>query len=180
MTVPSPSAGPLALRVRRGRNALALVLLVALSALALYVAYTERASLGLSHWWVAVFPTLAVITAYRLVRPRVPLALDAEGLRVASGSTLLGLRTTIDWRAVKRLRVTAAGLLLVELRDSERWARDKPWLVRANMRTNERKSNAAVVQPLRELSGTPQDIVAALRAASPVRVDAPEGMRGPA
>ena len=156
----------------------ALVLLVTLSGLALYVAYAERASLGLSHWWVAVFPALTVLTAYRLVRPRLPLVLDAEGLRVASGSNLLGLRTTIDWRAVKRMRVTATGLLLVELRDAERWAQDKPWLVRANIRTNERKHKAAVVQPLRELAGAPSDIVARLRAAAPVRVDAPEGMKG--
>ncbi|MBW3568493.1 MAG: tRNA lysidine(34) synthetase TilS, partial [Proteobacteria bacterium] len=53
---------------------------------------------------------------------RVPLALDAAGVRVATGHTLLGLRTTIPWSQVKRLRVTAAGMLLIEMRDSARWA----------------------------------------------------------
>ena len=178
MTVPTSSGDVVVFPVRRGRNAAALVLLVVLSALALYVAYMERGRLGLSHWWVAVFPVLAALTAYRLIRPRVPLVLDSKGLHVVSGSTLIGLRTTIEWRAVKRLRVTAPGLLLVELRDSERWALDKPWLVRANIRTNERKNQAAVVQPLRELSGHPRDIVLQLQRAAPVRVDAPEGLKG--
>ena len=81
----------LALPVRRGRNAVALVALLVLTGLAFYVANTERATLGAGHWWVLVFPSLA-------------------------------LRATFEWSSVKRLRVTAAGLLLVELKDSERWS----------------------------------------------------------
>lgn len=164
--------------MRRGRNAAALVLLLVLSGAALYVAYVERATLGLSHWWVAVFPVLTAITAYRLVRPRLPLVLDGEGVHVVSGSSLIGLRTTIDWRAIKRMRVTGAGMLLIELRDAQRWTQDKPWLVRANIRTNERKTKAAVVQPMRELAGDPHDIVRRLQDAAPVRVDVPEGLKG--
>jgi hypothetical protein len=154
------------------------VLLLVLTGLALYVVSAEGEALSWSHWWVPVFPLLAALTAYRLFRPRVPLALDEQGVAVAGGTALIGLRTRIEWRAIKRLRVTAAGLLLIELRDSDRWSADKPWLVRANMRTNERKFKAAVVQPLRELQGTAQEIVTRLQSAAPVRVDAPQGLKG--
>lgn len=171
------TAGTLALPVRKGRNAAAFVLLLVLTGLALYVAYDEREQLDLSYWWVAVFPLLLLITGFRLARPRVPLALDEHGMRVESGNSLLGLRTAIEWSAIKRLRVTAAGLILVELRNSETWVEGRPWLVRANVRANERKVKAAVVQPLRELAGTPTQIVEQLRAAAPVRVEVPEGMR---
>lgn len=166
--------------VRRGRNAAAFVLLLVLSGAAVYVAYAERETLGLGHWWVAVFPVLLAITAYRLFRPRVPLLLDREGVHVVNGHTLLGLRTMIDWRAVKRMRITPTGTLLIELRDSARWTADKPWLVRANIRTNERKSSAAVVQPLRELEGTAAEIARRLRAAAPVKVEVPDGLKGQA
>ena len=166
---------PVAFPVRRGRNAAALVLLLVLSGLALYVAYNERANLSLSYWWVLVFPALTLITAYRLVRPRVPLLLDADGVHARTGHSLLGLRATVGWRDIKRIRVTAGGMILIEVRDSERWAADKSWLVRANMRTAERKSKAAIVQPLRELAGTPEAIVGTLRSAARVRVEAPEG-----
>lgn len=171
------TGGRLELPVRRGRNAAALVLLLALSSLALYVAYQERAQLGPSYWWVAMFPLLAAVTAFRLVRPRIPIRLDEHGMRVASGMSLLGLRTAIEWSAIKRLRITAGGMLLVELRNTEAWADGRPWLVRANMRANERKVKAAVVQPLRELAGTPAQIVMQLKQAAPVPVEAPAGLR---
>jgi len=148
-----------------------------LTTLAFYVAFSERDELGVQHWWVLVFPALAVVTAYRLVRPRVPLVLDHSQLRVDAGQTLLRMRTSIDWNAVKRIRVTAAGLVLIELRDWQRWSADKPWLVRANMRTNSRKFNAAVVQPLRELQGSPAAVVSRIAAVAPVKVDAPEGWK---
>lgn len=179
MTVTRQS-GPAQFPVRQGRNILALSLLVPLTVAALVVAYQQRADLGPDHWWVLVFPTLAAATAYRIVRRRIPLTLDERGLTLATGHTVLGLRTTIPWTQVKRARVTAGGLLLFELRDAAGWAADKPWLVRANLRTNERKYNAAVVQPLRELAGTPQQIVERVQAAAPVRVDAPEALRMPA
>lgn len=159
--------------VRRGRNAAALVLLVVLSALAFWVAFQQRADLGLGHWWVPVFPVLAIITAYRHVRPRVPLVLDAAGLAVSTGTAPMGLRAHIPWSSVKRLRVTAMGMLLVELKTGDTWVQSQPWLVRANVRANENKSKAAVVQPLRELQGSPETIIEALRAAAPVPVDAP-------
>ena len=168
---------PVRFEVRQGRNLLALAVLLPLTVAALVVAYQQRAELGPGHWWVLVFPTLAAATAYRIVRRRVPLALDADGIRLATGHTVLGLRTSIPWSQVKRMRVTAAGMLLIEMRDSAGWAADQPWLVRANLRTNERKYRAAVIQPLRELSGTPQQIVQRLQAAAPVRVDAPEALR---
>lgn len=167
----------MALPVRRGRNAVALVALVVLTGLALFVAYAERDTIGPGHWWVLVFPALALATAYRQVRPRVPMILDSEGIHVVTGLPVLGLRATFDWAAVKRLRVTAAGLLLVELKDSERWSQDRPWLVRANVRANQRRMNAAVVQPLRELAGRPEHIVGQVRAVAPVRLDAPEALR---
>jgi hypothetical protein len=163
--------------VRQGRNVLALVILLPLTAAALAVGYDQRAELGPQHWWIAVFPLLAAATAYRLVRRRVPLTVSDDGLRLATGHTLLGLRAAIPWSQVLRLRVTAAGLLLVEMRNAESWAADQPWLVRANLRTNERKYGAAVVQPLRELAGTPEQIIARLHEASPVRLDAPEALR---
>ena len=169
----------LLLPVRRGRNAVALVALIILTGAALWVAYQERATLGAGHWWVAVFPVLALVTAYRQVRPRVPMVLDAEGIHVVTGLPVLGLRTTFDWPAVKRLRVTAAGLLLVELKDWERWTQGRPWLVRANVRANERRMNAAVIQPLRELAGRPEHIISQLREVAPVRVDAPAKLRVP-
>ena len=171
---------PVQFQVRQGRNLLALAVLLPLTLTALFVAYQQRAELGPGHWWVLVFPILAGATAYRIVRQRVPLALDADGVRLATGHTVLGLRTTIPWSQVKRMRVTAAGMLLIEMRDSAGWAADKPWLVRANLRTNERKYNAAVIQPLRELAGTPQQIVQRLTEAAPVRVEAPEALRTPA
>ena len=171
------TAGTLTLPVRKGRNAAAFVLLLVLTCLALYVAYTERAQLDLSYWWVGVFPLLLLLTGFRLVRPRVPIALDEQGMHVQSGHTLLGLRTAIEWPAIKRMRVTAAGMLLVELRNSEAWVEGRPWLVRANVRANERKVKAAVVQPLRELAGTPAQIIQQLTDAAPVRVEVPEGMR---
>ena len=173
------TAGRLTLPVRKGRNAAAFVLLLVLTGLALYVAYDEREQLDLSYWWVAVFPLLLLVTGFRLVRPRVPIVLDEHGMRVVSGMSLIGLRTAIEWAAIKRLRVTAAGLLLVELRNSEAWVEGRPWLVRANVRANERKVKAAVVQPLRELAGTPAQIITQLQEAAPVRVDVPEGMRSP-
>lgn len=172
------TAGTLTLPVRKGRNAAAFVLLLVLTGLALYVAYTEREQLDLSYWWVAVFPLLLAVTGFRLWRPRVPIAIDEQGMRVQSGHSLLGLRTAIEWSAIKRLRVTARGMILVELRNSEAWVEGRPWLVRANVRANERKFKAAVVQPMRELAGGPAHIVGQLTAAAPVRVDAPEGMRG--
>ena len=171
---------PVQFPVRQGRNILALAILVPLTVTALFVAYQQRAELGPDDWWVLVFPALTAATAYRVANRRVPLALDADGVRVATGHTLLGLRTTIPWAQVKRVRVTAAGMLLIEMRDSAGWAADKPWLVRANLRTNERKYSAAVIQPLRELAGTPQQIVEQVRAAAPVRVDAPKALRMPA
>ena len=100
-------------------------------------------------------------------------------MRVATGHRLLGLRAEIPWREVKQMRIIASGLLLIELHDSARWASDQPWLVRANLRTNERRFSAAVVQPLRELAGTTSEILARLRATAPVKVSAPEGMGGP-
>jgi hypothetical protein len=172
-------AGPVEFAVRQGRNLLALAVLLPLTVAALVVAYQQRAELGLDDWWVLVFPALAAATAYRVVRRRVPLALGPDGVRVATGHTLLGLRTTIPWSQVKRMRITAAGMLLIEMRDSAGWAADKPWLVRANLRTNERKYKAAVIQPLRELAGPPQQIVERLQTAAPVRVDAPEALRMP-
>lgn len=174
----SRTAGTLTLPVRKGRNTAAFVLLLVLTVLALYVAYGERDQLDASYWWVAVFPLLLLITGYRLVRPRVPIALDDHGMRVQSGHSLLGLRTAIEWAAIKRLRITAAGMLLIELRNSEAWVQGRPWLVRANVRANERKVKAAVVQPLRELAGTPAEIIGQLTAAAPVRVEVPEGMKG--
>ena len=171
------TAGNLVLPVRKGRNAAAFVLLLALTGLALYVAYDEREQLDLSYWWVAVFPLLLVVTGVRLIRPKVPIRLDEHGLHVVSGMSLLGLRATIEWAAIKRLRVTASGLLTVELRNSEAWVEGRPWLVRANIRANERKLKAAVAQPLRELAGTPAQIITRLQEAAPVRVDVPEGMR---
>jgi hypothetical protein len=170
---------PVQFQVRQGRNLLALAILLPLTVAALTVAYQQRADLGPGHWWVLVFPALASATAYRIANRRVPLSLDADSVRVSTGHTLLGLRTTIPWAQVKRIRVTAAGMLLIEMRDSARWATDKPWLVRANLRTNERKYHAAVIQPLRELAGTPQQIVERVQAAAPVRVDAPEALRAP-
>ena len=154
------------------------MLLLVLSGLALYVAYDEREQLDISYWWVAVFPLLTAVTGYRLVRPRVPIVLDEQGMHVVSGATLLGLRTAIEWPAIKRMRITAAGLLLVELRNSDAWVEGRPWLVRANIRANERKVKAAVAQPLRELAGSPAQIIQQLRAAAPVRIDVPEGMAG--
>lgn len=151
--------------------------LVALSGAALWVAYQERATLGPGHWWVAVFPLLTLVTAYRQVRPRVPMAMDADGIHVVTGLPVLGLRATFDWPSIKRLRVTAAGLLLVELKNSERWVEEQPWLVRANIRANERRMNAAVIQPLRELAGRPEQIVTRVKAVAPVRLDAPAGLR---
>ena len=171
------AALPETFEVRQGRNLLALAVLVPLTVAALVVGYDQRAELGLDDWWILVFPFLSGATAYRLIRRRTPLVLDAEGLTLATGHTVLGLRTRVPWSQVKRMRVTAAGLLLIELRNAERWAADEAWLVRANLRTNERKYNAAVVQPLRELAGAPAEIVARLSAASPVRVDAPEALR---
>lgn len=162
--------------VRAGRNILSLVLLVPLTVAALVLGLGQPGSLGLDDWWIAVFPVLTAAGVYRLIRRRIPLVLDREGIRVATGHRLLGLRATIPWREIKRLRILASGLLLIDLHDSARWAGDKPWLVRANMRTNERKYSAAVVQPLRELAGTPQQILARLRAAAPVKVTAPEGL----
>lgn len=179
MTV-TVTAQPARFHVRQGRNILALAILLPLTVVALVVAYQQRADLGLGHWWVLVFPALAAATAYRIVRRRVPLALDADGIHLATGHTVLGLRTTIPWSQVKRMRITAAGMLLIEMRNSAGWAADQPWLVRANLRTNERKYDAAVIQPLRELAGTPQQIVERLQAAAPVRVDAPEALRRPA
>lgn len=155
---------------------MALALLLALTGLACWVAYQERATLGIGHWWVLVFPTLALVTAYRQVRPRVPMILDPGGIHVMSGLPILGLRATFDWAAVKRLRVTAAGLLLVELKNAEAWSEGRPWLVRANVRANERRMKAAVIQPLRELAGPPAQIVERVRAAAPVKVEAPAGM----
>lgn len=165
--------------VRQGRNLVALVVLLPLTVTALVVGLGQD-ELGLDDWWIAVFPLLTAATAYRLIRRRTPLVLDAEGLRLATGHTVLGLRATVPWSQVKRMRVTAGGLLLVELRNAQAWAEDKPWLVRANVRTNERKYDAAVVQPLRELAGTPQTVVERLRAAAPVKVDAPQALRVPA
>lgn len=169
---------PVEFPVRRGRNLAALVLLVVLAGMALWVAYSERADLGLAYWWVPVFPLLALATAYRQARPRVPIALRPDGIAVVTGMALLGLKTTIPWNVVQRLRVTAMGLLLVELKTGASWVEGQPWLVRANVRANERKHRAAVVQPLRELRGTPAQIIAALRAASPVPVDAPRVPKG--
>jgi hypothetical protein len=171
------SSNLLVLPVRRGRNAFALVLLLVLTGLALYVANEQRDSLGLGHWWFAVFPLLALVTAYRQVRPRVPMAVDADGVHVVTGLPVLGLRATFDWASIKRMRVTASGLLLVELKNTERWIEDRPWLVRANVRANERRMNAAVIQPLRELAAHPSHIIEQLRAAAPVRLEAPEGLR---
>lgn len=171
------TAQPVRFHVRQGRNILALAVLLPLTVAALIVAYQQRAELGPGHWWVMVFPALAAATAYRIVRRRVPLALEPDGIRLATGHTVLGLRTTIPWSQVKRMRITAAGMLLIEMRSSAQWAVDQPWLVRANLRTNERKYNAAVIQPLRELAGTPQQILERLQAAAPVRVDAPEALR---
>ena len=176
----SSGAHPVQFQVRQGRNLLALAVLLPLTIAALVVAYQQRAELGLGHWWVLVFPALAGATGYRIVRRRVPLALDPDVIRLATGHTVLGLRTTIPWSQVKRMRVTAAGMLLIEMRDSAGWAADQPWLVRANLRTNERKYRAAVIQPLRELAGTPQQIVQRLTDAAPVRVEAPEALRTPA
>jgi hypothetical protein len=173
-------ATPVEFQVRQGRNILALAILAPLTVMALVVAFQQDGGVGLDEWWVAVFPVLAAATAYRIVNRRVPLTMDEQGLRLATGHTLLGLRTTIPWSQVRRMRVTAAGMLLIEMRDSAGWAADKPWLVRANLRTNERKYNAAVIQPLRELAGTPQEIVARLQATAPVRVDAPDALRTPA
>ena len=165
--------------VRNGRNLLALAVLVPLTGLALLVGLPQALPLGPEDWWIGVFPVLTAMGVYRTVRRRVPLAVEPDGLRVATGHRLLGLRATLPWSEVKRLRILASGLLLVDLQNATRWAADKPWLVRANVRANERKFNAAVVQPLRELAGTPAEIVSRLRAAAPVRVDAPQGMVQP-
>ena len=174
------SAGDAAARetfpVRNSRNLLALAVLVPLTALALLVGLPQALPLGPEDWWIGIFPLLTATGVYRTIRRRIPLAVEPDGLRVATGHRLLGLRATLPWREVKRMRILASGLLLVELHDATRWAADKPWLVRANLRANERKFSAAVVQPLRELAGTPPEIVARLRSSAPVRVDAPEGM----
>lgn len=177
MTVDAtPARVPVEFPVRGGRNLFALAVLVPLTAVALLIGLPQAAPLGLEDWWIAVFPVLTVMGIYRTVRRRVPLCIEPGGLRVATGHRLLGLRATFPWREVKRMRILASGLLLIELHDAARWAADQPWLVRANLRANERKFNAAVVQPLRELAGTPQQILGRLRAAAPVRVDAPEGL----
>lgn len=172
------SDGRLTLKVRRGRNAAALVLLLVLSSLALWVGYQQRAELGADDWWVLLFPVLAMITAYRHFRPRTPMVLDEDGVHVVTGMPLLGLRSTFEWAAIKRLRVTAAGLLLVELKNSQAWAEQHPWLVRANVRANERRTKAAVVQPLRELAGRPEEIILAIRTVAPVKVEAPQALGG--
>lgn len=172
------TASPLELPVRQGRNVLAFVILLPLAVLALYAGYEQRDMLGPGHWWVLVFPLLLGATVYRLWRRRVPLALDSDGVRARTGMTLLGLRTEVPWRAVRRIRVTAAGLLLIELKDGESWGADKPWLVRANLRANHRKTGAEIVQPLRELAGSPEEITKRVIAMSPVRVEAPDALRG--
>ena len=162
--------------VRSGRNLFALVVLIPLTISALVLGLGSGEPLGLDDWWIAVFPLLTAAGLYRVIRPRVPLVFERDSLRVATGHRLLGLRAEIPWREVKRMRIIASGLLLIELHDSARWAQDKPWLVRANLRTNERRFSAAVVQPLRELAGTSSEILAKLRDTAPVKVLAPEGM----
>ena len=175
MTTTEAETSAVAFPVRSGRNIASLILLVPLTVAALVLGLGQAGSLGLEDWWIAVFPALTGAGVYRLVRRRVPLLLDRDGIRLSTGHRILGLRTTIPWREVKRLRIIASGLLLIDLHDSARWGGDKPWLVRANLRTNERRYSAAVMQPLRELAGTPQEILARLRAAAPVKVTAPEG-----
>ena len=168
----------LELPVRQGRNLALLVMMIVLTGLAIYVSLADPDPLGRDDWWVGVFPVLGLLTAFRLVRRRVPLALDAAGLHVVAGLPVLGLRETFEWSAVRRMRATASGLLLVDLKDGEAWAADRGWRVRANIRANQRRVDAAVMQPLRELAGTPAEIVAKVRAAAPVKVEAPEKLGG--
>jgi hypothetical protein len=165
------------LPVSQGRNVLVLILLIPVSGLAAWAGYEERHALGPEHWWIPVFPLLAAATVYRLVRRRVPLAMDAEGVDVNTGMVLLGLRTRVAWTSIRKVKLTAGGMLLVVLKDWEGWSEGRPWKVRANMRANHRKTGAAVSQPLRALAGRPDQIVEAIRSVAPVPVEAPEALK---
>jgi len=170
----------LELPVSNSRNILALAVLLPLTGLALYVAVDQREQLDATYWWILVFPVLTLATAYRLVRRRVPLAMDPEGLDVRIGMPVLGLATRIPWRSVRRIRVTAAGMLLVDMKDWEGFSETRGWRVFANMRANQRKAGAPISQPLRALAGRPQDIVGAVQSVAPVPVDAPQALKAPA
>jgi hypothetical protein len=142
----------------------------ALSALTVWVVMQPEAGVVWSDWYLYVFPLLAVMAAYRLLRPRVPLVFDDGGVEVATGLPLLGLRTRIDWTDIARVRVTARDVLMIELRDPDAWSQPRPWLVRANVRANRRKFNAAVAVPANALRQPREGLVPALQRISPVPV----------
>lgn len=161
-------------RVPARRSRIILVLVVSLAATAVLAWALTRpdAGLGADDWYVGIFPVLAVVSAYRVARPRVPLIADQAGLTVSTGLPAIGLKTHIGWSDVKRLRVTATDLLLVELRDPDAWSVDKPWLVRANVRAHQKRFSAAVALAVKDLEAPPGGLVAALRSVAQAPVEA--------
>lgn len=157
------------LPVRRARNWVVLAITGPLAVFALWVAGQPESGATVRDWWVWVFPFLATTTGYRLVRPRVPVSLRPEGIRLRTGRTGFGLRAEVDWSDVRRLRVTPA-LLLVELVDAEAWLTGRPWLVRANVRLSLRQTGAAANTRVRDLVAPPGGLAAALRDSAPVPV----------
>ena len=132
------------------------------------------AGIDTGDWYLAVFPVLAIVSAYRVIRPKQPLIVSSEGLTVSTGLPFIGLKTTFPWRSVRRLRITAAGLLLIELKDPEGFAETRPGLVAANIRANQRRLGAAAGVALKELDISEAELATLLRGASGVRVSTPE------
>lgn len=175
MTAAVASPDRLDLPVRRARNWIALAVILPPALAALWLPSRPDVDVSYASWWVWVFPLLAAATAYRLVRPKVPVSLRPEGVRVHTGRSLLGLRTMFAWTDVARLRISPAGLLLVELRRPDDWTTDKPWLVRANVRLSRRQTGAAANARVKDLVAPAGGLVPALRSVSPVPVE--EGAR---
>ena len=160
------------LPARRSRIVIVLAISVAATAVLAWAVTQPDSGLDSGDWYVGIFPVLAVASAYRILRPRVPLIADPDGLHVNTGLPVIGLKTNMRWEDVARVRVTATDLLLVELRDADAWAADKPWLVRANVRAHQRKFSAAAALALRELQPPPGGIVPALRGVAGAPVEA--------
>ena len=162
----------LRLSTRRGRTAALLGVSLVATGLLAWAMTQPAAGIGREDVYIGIFPVLALVCAYRVVRPKVPLCADTAGISLTTGLPVLGLKARILWPDVRRIRITARDLLLVELRDPEGWAADKPWLVRANVAATRRKFDAAAVIALRELAVDVRALPAELRALAPVTVEA--------
>ena len=169
------AVAPLALPERPRRTVVLFLVSLALTAVTLWVVRQPEADVSWGDWYLYVFPLLAAMSAYRLWRPRIPLAFDEEGLHVATGLPFLGLRAHIAWQDIARIRVTARDVLLVQLQDPDGWVEPRPWLIRANVRANRRKFDAAVAVPAGALRQPRAGLIPALKAISPVPVQGIEG-----